>query len=69
MQFKQFTKRMRDWYRGKRVGMSDADGVYVSGHIDRPWLAKFVDFICLEYKWITGILIALLMAYLAFRRR
>ena len=61
-------KRIHNWYLGERVGMSDRNGIFISGHIDRPWLATAFDFVVREYKWVIGVLIALLMAYLAYRR-
>ena len=67
MKLKELKERVRDWYRGKYVGMSDQDGIFISGHTVRPWLARVFDFICREYKWLIGVFIALLMAYLAYR--
>jgi hypothetical protein len=61
-------ERIRNWWTGKRIGMSDENGIFISGHIKRPWLARAFDFICREYKWVIGVLIALLMAFLAYHR-
>ena len=61
--------RIRDWYLGKQVRFTAKDGLVTSGHIDRPWLAIAFDYVCREYKWFIGVLIALFMAFLAYRRR
>jgi hypothetical protein len=60
--------RFRNWYLGERVGMSDQNGICISGHMKRPRLAIAFDFVVREYKWVIGVLIALVMAYLAYRR-
>jgi|GEM_PF-5045051 len=66
--FKEIKPRVHNWYLGKHVGFSSGNGLITPGHIERPFLAKAFDFVCREYKWIIGVLIALLMAYLAYHR-
>ena len=65
---KKLKLRIRNWYLGDIVGSIDNGGLFATGHIKRPFIAKAFDFICREYKWFIGLLIALLMAYLAYRR-
>lgn len=65
---KELKKRFLDWYSGKHVGMSDEGGIYISGHIKRPWLAIVVGYVRREYKWIIASIIALLLLWIAYHR-
>ena len=61
-------QRIRNWYLGEHTGVYVGDGFITTGHHKRPWPAIIFDFVVREYKWVIGVLIALLMAYLAYRR-
>ena len=65
--FKELKRRVHDWYLGEYTARYSIDEIGMPGHVVRPWLAKAFDFIIREYKWVIGVLIALFMAYLAYR--
>ena len=67
--FKDIKSRLHDWYLGKLVGSSNENGLFISGHMERPWLAKAVNFVRREYKWVIGVIIALLGLYVAYTHR
>ena len=65
---KNIKNRIHKWYLGKHSGFSIDGGLAKPGYIKRPWLAIIFNFVKREYKWVIGVLIALLMAYLVYRR-
>lgn len=62
-------ERFKDWYLGKHVGMSSRNGVFISGHLERPWLAHVVDWLSDNGKWVVTTLIALAALLVAYFRR
>jgi hypothetical protein len=66
---KSIESRIHNWWLGKWVGLSDKDGIFISGHLERPWLAKAFDYIRREYKWLIGVLLVLLGLYIAYIRQ
>jgi hypothetical protein len=66
LKYKEVKKGVHDWYFGDWAGKETKSVILTNGHAVHPWLAKAFDSIYREYKWILGIFIALLLAFLVY---
>ena len=64
---KALKERIHKWYLGEFVEGFSVNNLVYPGGIRRPRIVGLINFVRREYKWIIGLIIAMLMIYLTWR--